>query len=612
MPGLRSALGGGTAVLTAEPGAGKTTVVPLRLLGEIGSGAGSSFWNPAGWRPGRRHADGRPARRGGRRDRRLRHARRPAHGKATRVEVVTEGILTRRLQADPSLPGTALVVFDEFHERHLQSDLGLAFTLDARDGLRPDLRVLVMSATLDAGPVAALLGGAPVMTSAGRTFPVEVRWAPRRRGPAGFRRGRRRAPRAGRRPRRCAGVPARRGRDPGGHRRPRDPAGVEVLPLHGSLPAAAQDRALRAGARRGRAGHRPGRDQRDGRRRGSGGRRRAGPPPRLRPGQRPDQAAHHGGVEGLGRPAGRAGRAPGPGVAYRLWSQAEHASRRPWPDPEIVSTDLAGLALELAVWGAAPGELRWLDPPPTAALEKRWSCSKSSAQPMAAGPPTSAANCPPSPSTPAWRRCCWPPRRPHNAPPVCSPPCSPNGTSSAATARAPPPTWPPAWPFCAVTAGAGRRGPGGPGHRAPPGQELERRAGRPADGQQDVDPGPLLAAAYPDRIAQARGAGRYRLRHGGGAVLADHDPLAGTAWLVAADVEGARRAGRGRRPDPPGRRGRPGGRRAHRRGAIRTSYASNGTKPPTICEWSPNAPSTPSSSTPPGGPPVREPTPPPR
>ena len=130
--------------------------------------------------------------------------------------------------------------------------------------------------------------------------------------------------------------------------------------------------------------------------------------------------------------AGRAGRL-GPGVAYRLWSQAEHATRRPWPDPEIVSTDLAGLALELAVWGAAPGELKWLNRPPTAALEIAQELLEELAQPMAAGPPRWAANCPPYPSIPGGEPCCSPPRRPPNAPPLCWPPCSPNGTSSAAT-----------------------------------------------------------------------------------------------------------------------------------------------------------------------------------
>ena len=200
IPDLRSALGGGVAVLTAEAGAGKTTVVPLRLLDED-------------WLGDRRIVVLEPRRVAARaaatrmsdlldedvgatvgyatRDEQRR-------GKATRIEVVTEGILTRRLQSDPSLPGVGMVVFDEFHERHLQTDLGLAFTLDAREVLRPDLRVMAMSATIATGPIAALLGGAPVVTSAGRTFPVEIRWAPMPSGPPGSGRGRCGAQRPGR------------------------------------------------------------------------------------------------------------------------------------------------------------------------------------------------------------------------------------------------------------------------------------------------------------------------------------------------------------------------------------------------------------------------------
>ncbi|HEY5888632.1 MAG TPA: DEAD/DEAH box helicase, partial [Acidimicrobiales bacterium] len=142
----------GTVVLQAEPGAGKTTVVPLRLLDEPWRGDGRIVvLEPrrlATRAAARRMADLLGERVGdtvGYRTRDERHV-----GPATRIEVVTEGILTRRLQADPSLPGTALVVFDEVHERHLQTDLALALTLDARDGLRPDLRLLAMSATLEA------------------------------------------------------------------------------------------------------------------------------------------------------------------------------------------------------------------------------------------------------------------------------------------------------------------------------------------------------------------------------------------------------------------------------------------------------------------------------
>ena len=221
----------------AEPGAGKTTVVPLRLLDEDWLGdQGSSCWSPGGWRPAppplRMSAllgedVGTTVGYTTRDERRT--------GKATRIEVVTEGILTRRLQSDASLPGVGMVVFDEFHERHLQTDLGLAFTLDAREVLRPDLRVMAMSATIATGPIANLLGGAPVVTSAGRTFPVEIRWAPL---PAGVRlapgRGRCGANRPGQRSGGCARVPSRRGRDPGCYEPP-----SAIRPASTSFPSTA-------------------------------------------------------------------------------------------------------------------------------------------------------------------------------------------------------------------------------------------------------------------------------------------------------------------------------------------------------------------------------------
>ena len=101
-----------------------------------------------------------------------------AVGPGTRIEVVTEGVLTRRLQSEPSLTGVSLVVFDEVHERNLQTDLGLALTLDVRRGLRPDLRMLLMSATIDAAAFSELLGGAPVVEASAESFPVDVRWDP--------------------------------------------------------------------------------------------------------------------------------------------------------------------------------------------------------------------------------------------------------------------------------------------------------------------------------------------------------------------------------------------------------------------------------------------------
>ncbi|MDQ1375913.1 MAG: ATP-dependent helicase HrpB, partial [Acidimicrobiaceae bacterium] len=258
MDQVRAALAAaGEAVLQAPPGAGKTTIVPLRLLDEpwlagrrivmleprrlatraAATRMASLLGEPVGATVGYSTRD----------ERRV--------GAGTRIEVVTEGILTRRLQHDPSLPGVGLVVFDEVHERNLQTDLALAFTLDVRAGLRRDLRLLAMSATLDTGGIAAVLGNegvpAPVIVSDGRQHPVEIRWSPPalrpRRGDGGT---------AAVVAAVLAAVKADGGDVlvflPGASdiRRAEArlsravPDGVDVLPLFGALPAAEQDRAL--------------------------------------------------------------------------------------------------------------------------------------------------------------------------------------------------------------------------------------------------------------------------------------------------------------------------------------------------------------------------------
>lgn len=295
----------------------------------------------------------------------------------SRIEVVTEGILTRLLQSDPELPGIGCIIFDEFHERSLQADLGLALALEARAALRPDLWLLVMSATLDAAPVAALLGDAPRLTAAGRAFPVETRWLERPRGETrieaaaaqlilealaeteggllAFLPGQAEIARTAAR------------------LAPRLPAGIVLQPLHGGLPLAAQRAALAPLGRGAQAGarHRHRRDLAHHPRCPGGGRygpRPAGP---LRPRLGHVAARHRACDPGRGRAAARPRRAHRPGWCFRLWTKGEEGALAAFPPPEIASADLTGLALELALWGSPDGsDLAFLTPPPAPALSE--------------------------------------------------------------------------------------------------------------------------------------------------------------------------------------------------------------------------------------------------
>jgi ATP-dependent helicase HrpB len=378
LPALRDALLGGPAVLLAPPGSGKTTRVPLALLGERWlAGRRIVLLEPrrlaaraaAGWMA---RLLGEPV--GARVGYRIRRDTRV--GPATRIEVVTEGVLTRMLAADPGLAGVGLVIFDEFHERSLHGDLGLALTLHSRTVLREDLRVLVMSATLDGAPVARLLGGAPIVTAEGRAFPVGTRYA---------------APRPGARvDAAVAGAVrdalARETGDilvflPGAAeiRRtverladPPLPAGIRVHPLYGDLPPEAQEAAIAPSPAGGRKvvlatsiaetsltieGVRVVIDS---------GLARV---PRFSPrsGMARLETVRVSRASADQR-RGRAGRIA-PGVCWRLWAEAAAAELRPFDTPEILEADLAPLALELADAGVTdPAELRWLDPPPAAAL----------------------------------------------------------------------------------------------------------------------------------------------------------------------------------------------------------------------------------------------------
>jgi ATP-dependent helicase HrpB len=375
LPELKHALAGrDAAVLQAPPGAGKTTRVPLALLGEpwlagktvvmleprrlAASNAARYMAGLLGEEAGRTVGYA------------IRYERRVS--KATRIEVVTEGILTRRLQADPALEGVGLVIFDEFHERNLNSDLALALCRDAQQGLREDLKLLVMSATLDGGPVAKLLGEAPVLTSEGKAFLVEIRYLGREPpGPVAETTARavRRAlrdtegdllvflPGAGD-IRQCADLVGDLSSE------------ADLRLLYGDLPFAEQEKAILPGPRRKVVlatniaetsltieGIRTVID--------SGLERR----PRF------DAARGMTVLEtvrisraGAEQRAGRAGRLA-PGTCWRLWSEGVQGSLLPFTPPEIRTADLAPLALELARWGVEDTDaLPWLDPPPAGHL----------------------------------------------------------------------------------------------------------------------------------------------------------------------------------------------------------------------------------------------------
>jgi len=541
LPRLRCTLSSrASAVLQAPPGAGKTTRVPLALL-------------DAPWLAGRSMLMLEP--------RRLAARNAAAHmsallgqpvgatvgyrvrldskiGPDTRIEVVTEGVLIRLLQDDPELRRYGLVIFDEFHERSLLADLGLALTLDVQGSLREDLRVLVMSATLDGGPIAALLDNAPLLSSAGRSFPVEIRHQGSPQALPSItdivttiRRTLASEPGSllvflpgGSAIRRVAELLA-----------DNLPPDCQVVRLHGDLPTDAQDAAIRPAVPGTRKivlstniaetsltidGVRVVID--------SGLERR----PRFDPAsgmsqlhtQQISQAA-------ASQRAGRAGRLE-PGLAIRLWSAEQHARLRPFTTPEVLSADLASPALELAHWGCGePSALRWLDRPPPPAWAQACELLRQLGAIDDQGRLTAHGR--------AMHALGVHPRLAHML--LCGQALGWQATASALAAL------------------LGERDPS-PGLGSDISLRLRqlpraqggnwRQLREQARALRQHLPGPtrdttedttaiLLCFAYPDRIAQRRPGLRpaYLLANGRGAALADDDPLGMEPWLVIASVD---------------------------------------------------------------------------
>jgi ATP-dependent helicase HrpB len=554
IPQVRVALErAGAAVLVAEPGAGKTTGVPLELLdGGWLDGRGIVMLEPR--RLAARYAARRMATMlgdavGGTVGYRVRFDTRVSA--RTRIEVVTEGVLTRMLVDDPSLAPYGLVIFDEFHERSLPADTGLALALESRAALRPDLRILVMSATLDPAAVARLLGGAPVVDCPGRRFAIETRHRPPHRDrsfEANVASVIREALAAdlgdllvflpG------ASEIARVGRilmesDP--------PPDADVLPLHGSLPVDQQDAALTPRARRRIVlatsiaetsltieGVRVVIDA---------GRMRV---PRFSPrtGMTRLETVRVSRASADQR-RGRAGRVA-PGVCYRLWAQGEEAGLVPFNTPEILASDLAPLALDLAAAGIDdPGRLAWLDPPPEGAWRQGRELLRLLGSLDGRGRLTSHGR--------AMARLALHPRVARLAIGAAE-----RGLSGLAAelvtilgdrdfARRVDDHPPDADLRLRVEAlRAGREVAGLAVDRGGLRRALRELAAwrarlgtrsTPANAVEDT--GRLVALAYPDRIAQGRPGqpGRFLLRNGRGAWLAPEQPLAREAYLVVADLD---------------------------------------------------------------------------
>ncbi|QOZ13597.1 ATP-dependent helicase HrpB [Bradyrhizobium sp. CCBAU 51765] len=535
------------AVLVAPPGAGKTTRVPLALLDAPWAKDKKIIVLEPRRIAARASADRMAKSLGERAGETVGYRVRFGSkiSRATRIEVVTEGIFTRQILDDPELSGVAAILFDEFHERSLDADLGLALARDAQTGLREDLRILVMSATLDGARVAKLLGDAPVVESEGRAFPVETRYLGRK---ADAQIERQMADAIASALRADSGsvlaflpgaAEIRRTQNFLGERV--HDASIEIVPLFGALDAAVQDRAIAPAPRGSRKvvlatsiaetsltieGVRIVVDS---------GLARV---PRYEPDigltrletVRASRAA-------VNQRRGRAGRTE-PGVCYRLWDEPQTASLAAYTQPEILSADLSSLVLDLAQWGVSdPAALSFLDPPPQPA----WKEAKSLLTELNAldgdGRITVEGK--------SLRSLALPPRLArmivdsHRA----------GGGEAAAE----------------IAAIITERGLGGDSvdlehrrdqfrrdrsPRATSARDLARRwasqvaASEKAGPQEDLSTGLMLAYAFPDRVARNRGNGSFVLANGRGASVEQTSSLARAPYIAIGEMTGTAASGR--------------------------------------------------------------------
>jgi len=546
LPRLTSALAtNNRSVLVAQPGAGKTTRVPLVLLDE----PWAKDMKILVLEPRRLAARAAAARMasilgeqvGDTVGLRVRFGSKVS--KRTRIEVVTEGVFTRLILDDPSLAGVAAVLFDEFHERSLDADLGLALVRDAQQGLRDDLKILVMSATLDGARVAALLGNAPVIESQGRGFPVETRYLGR-----------------------DARVPIERQvADAAEHALRADSgsllvflpgaaeirrtetllkervrkANVDIVALFGALDASEQDRAISPAP----PGHRKvvlATSIAETSLTIEGIRVVIDSGLSRVPRYEPDVGLTRLQTVRVSRAAadqrrGRAGRTE-PGVCYRLWDEPQTGSLEPYTRPEILSADLSSFVLDLAQWGAVdPGELAFLDPPPRAALNEARALLGDLGALDAQGRVTEEGR--------KLRALPLPPRLARMVV---------DAAAEGAGAQA-----------AAIAALLTERGLGGDdldlcrrldqfrrdsSRRGEDARAMVKRWADAVDGNGggELSVGSILALAYPDRIAKSRGgrSGAFLLANGRGGLVDPASALACETFLAVAELTGAAGASR--------------------------------------------------------------------